>query len=580
MSNILHIENELWKAADALRANSNLGLQSYAEPVLGIIFLKFADMRFHQVHAELEEEHQASAWPRWPRPITKDNYLSKWVIFLPDTARFQYFLDLPESANLWEVMNDAMKAIETENSSLAGILPKWFHKLSKNIEHNNTILIWLLKTFNSDKMNNLKGDVFGNIYEYFLGKFALADGQGSGEFFTPRSIVKLIVSIIEPYHGKVFDPACGSWGMFVQSLEYIKEQQHKTLTEASKALMVYGQEKTEATVKIAKLNLAINGLDGSYIKEWNSFYTDHHDSVGKFDYIMANPPFNVKWVNKDAVQWDARFAHGVPSTDNANYLRIQLFRTALSEQGRSGFVMANSASDARHSEASIREQLIRDHAVDAMIAVWPNMFYNVTLPCTLRFFDKNKTNTDRKDTILFINAKDIFRQVDRAHREFTDEQITYLSRIVQLYRWEELPSFAEYIATQKDAISTEITESEELLASSRDSDEKKFLQSEISTLRERLTIADQLLGQYDKNFSDGYQDIAGLCKAASIEDVESNGWSLNPWRYTGVASNDDEDFDFEETMTALHQEFQELTSEAHEIEKEIVKNTEEILENL
>jgi type I restriction enzyme M protein len=292
---------------------------------------------------------------------------------------------------------------------------------------------------------------------------------------------------------------------------------------------------------------------------------------------MANPPFNVKWVNKDAVQWNDLYSYWIPSTDNANYLWIQMFRTTLSSKWRAGFVMANSASDARNSESTIREQMIRENAVDVMISIWPNMFYNVTLPCTLRFFDKYKVHTPRKDTVLFVNAKDIFRQVDRAHREFTDEQLEYITRIVQLYRWEEIDSFDTYIASQKVAIQEEIAESQELLDESKDNEEKKFLTTEISTLEERLTIADDLLEHYTNQFNEWYEDIAGLCKVATLEEIENNSRSLNPWRYTWVASTEDPDFDFEATMTELHEEFQTLTSEAHEIEKKIVENMDVIL---
>lgn len=576
MSNISHIENELRKSADALRANSNLWLQAYAEPVLGIIFLKFADMRFQQVHEELTRAQVATS-ARWPRPLTKEDYIAKGVIYLPEQARYQYLLHLPESENLWATINEAMKLIEQENSSLAGILSRSFHKLSKDVAENNAIISGLLKTFNSKKMNTLQWDVFGNIYEYFLGKFALADGQWSGEFFTPRSIVKLIISVIEPFHGTIYDPACGSWGMFVQALEYIKEHQHKTLTEASKDLAVYGQEKNETTVKIAKLNLAINGLDGSHIKEWNSFTTDHHNSLEQFDYVMANPPFNVKGVNKDMIQENPLYAYWLPSTDNANYLRIQMFRKTLNTTWRAGFVMANAATDARGTEADIREKLIREHAVDVMIAVWPNMFYNVPLPCTLRFFDRAKATTPRKDTVLFINAKDIFRQVDRAHREFTEEQIAFIGRIVQLYRGESVWSFAEYITNQKTLIQAEINESKTLLAESKDSEEKKFLSNEITSLEERLRIAEGLAEQYATHFESWYADVAWLCKVATRDEIVKNSRSLNPGRYAWVAKNDDADFDFQATMSALHEEFQVLTSESHELETKIVENTEKIL---
>ena len=318
-------------------------------------------------------------------------------------------------------------AIERENEDLRDVLPKDYTRI------NSSILIDLLKHFNSISFE--EGDIFGKIYEYFLGQFALKEGQGGGEFFTPTSLVKLIVEILEPFQGRIFDPACGSGGMFVQSAGFV-EAHHKS---ASANISVYGQEKTAATVRLAKMNLAVHGISGD-IRQGNSYYEDIHESLGKFDYVMANPPFNVNGIDKDRIKNDPRFSLGIPNVDNGNYLWIQLFYAALNKQGRAGFVMANSASDARNTELSIRKKLIEDKVVDVMVAIGPNMFYTVTLPCQLWFLDKRKKGTGRENKVLFIDARNIFKQVDRAHRELTPAQIEFLANIVNLYRSEE-PEF-------------------------------------------------------------------------------------------------------------------------------------------
>ncbi|MFU8766389.1 MAG: N-6 DNA methylase [Candidatus Methanoperedens sp.] len=296
----------------------------------------------------------------------------------------------------------------------------------------NSTLVELLKTFNSVPMD-IEGDAFGKIYEYFLGKFAMSEGQKGGEFFTPTSIVKLIVEIIEPYHGRIYDPACGSGGMLVQSARFVKNHKKNPGAEIS----VYGEEKTTETVHLCKMNLAVHGLSGD-IREGNTYYEDIHKSVGRFSFVMANPPFNVDRVDKERIKDDPRFPFGIPKPDNANYLWIQVFYSALNESGRAGFIMANSASDARGSEQDIRKGLIEAGAVDVMVAVGSNFFYTVTLPCTLWFLDKGKKNTDRSYKILFIDARHIYRQIDRAHRDFLPDQLELLANIVRLYRGEEL----------------------------------------------------------------------------------------------------------------------------------------------
>ena len=373
---------------------------------------------------------------------------------------------------------------------------------------------------------DIEGDAFGKIYEYFLGKFAMSEGQKGGEFFTPTSIVKLIVEIIEPYHGRIFDPACGSGGMFVQSARFVGN--HKKNPNAE--IMVYGQEKTAETVRLCKMNLAVHGLSGD-IREGNSYYEDIHKSVGKFDFVMANPPFNVDRVDKERIKDDPRFPFGMPKPDNANYLWIQEFYSALNENGRSGFVMANSASDARGSEQDIRKSLIEKSAVDVMVAVGSKFFYTVTLPCTLWFLDRGKAKTPRKDKILFLDARHIFHQVDRAHRDFMPDQIEFLANIVRLYRDEQ----------------------------------PETMNGSTSMLKEK--------------FPQGkYVDVAGLCRVAALSEIEAQGWSLNPGRYVGVAEREADDFVFKERLEELNEELEILNVEARELEEHIAENVEKLLE--
>jgi len=394
-TNIKDLENRLWEAADHMRANSPLRLNEFAEPVLGLIFLKFAGVRHNKVAKEIVEErkkktksHGGASVSR-ERPVSSADYHARGVLFVPEKARFSYLIELPEGTDMGRAVNDAMKEIEAENKELAGILPKTFQKLD------NRSIIALLKNFNQIP-DDIEGDAFGRIYEYFLGKFALADGSRGGEFFTPTSIVKLIVEIIEPYQGRIYDPACGSGGMFVQSHEFVKRHlENGKKVRASREIAIYGQEKTDQTVRIAKMNLAIHGLSGD-IREGNTYYEDRHKSLGKFDFTMANPPFNVKGIDKERIKDDPRFSYGIPRADNGNYIWIQIFLNSLNDKGRAGFVMANAASDTGHSEKEIRQKMIEDGVVDVMVTVGPNMFYNVVLPVTLWFLDRGKKKTDRK----------------------------------------------------------------------------------------------------------------------------------------------------------------------------------------
>ncbi len=493
-SNNGEIEKRLWDAADSLRANSGLKASEYSVPVLGLIFLRFADYKFGLAEQKIAKNESNR------RPISKIDYQAKGVLYLPSQSRFSYLLNLPEGSNIGEAVNKAMEAIEEENEDLKGILPRNYGLLD------NKTLVELLKTFNSIPMD-VEGDMFGKIYEYFLGKFAMSEGQKGGEFFTPTSIVKLIVQVIEPYKGRILDPACGSGGMFVQSAYFVENHKKNPNSE----IAVYGQEKTNETVRLCKMNLAVHGLSGD-IREGNTYYNDIHQSVGKFDFVMANPPFNVDGIDKERIKDDPRFPLGIPRVDNGNYLWIQVFYSSLNEKGRAGFVMANSASDARASELEIRKKLIEEGIVDLIISVGPNFFYTVTLPCTLWFLDKGRKNTNRKDKVLFIDARNIFKQIDRAHREFTPEQIEQISKIVRQYRGEE----------------------------------------------------------------QGYKDVVGLCKVVTISEIESQGWSLNPGRYVGVPEEEDDGIPFAEKMQKLEAELKQYFQESEKLEKEILKNLKNI----
>jgi type I restriction enzyme M protein len=497
------IEKRLWNAADQLWTNSALRPDEYSTPVLALIFLKYADHKF----AEAEKTLQAGGTRQRKRSPSKSDYLAEGVLYVPEDARFQLLLELPEGADIGKKVNAAMKAIEAENPELKDVLPKTYGRFE------TATLASLLKAFGTIPMD-ADGDVFGRIYEYFLGNFAPRTLQKGGEFFTPVSIVKLIAEVVQPFHGRLLDPACGSGGMFVQSARFLHERKKNPSEEIS----VFGIEKISQTLRLTKMNLAVHGLPCD-IREANTYYEDPHDCVGRFDFVMANPPFNQNAVDKDRIKDDTRrFPFGIPNTDNANYLWIQLFYSALNAKGRAGFVMANSASDARGSEADIRRQLIQTGAVDVIITLSSNFFYTVTLPATLWFFDRGKEKTKRKNQILFIDARNIFRQVDRAHRDFTPEQIEYLANIVRLYRGEK---------------------------------------------PENLHGGEKLLKEHFPKKK--YEDVPGLCKLATLDEVEGHDWSLNPGRYVGVAAAGEDNEDFLSRLEALQEELINLDAGAAEL---------------
>ncbi|MXY02181.1 MAG: SAM-dependent DNA methyltransferase [Acidimicrobiales bacterium] len=490
------LQSKLWETADQLRANSELKSSEYASPVLGLIFLRYADQRFAQATAEVGKGSKR-------RKVGPDDYKAIGALYLPEESRFERLLNQPEGADLGTAINKAMEAVEDHNPDLRGVLPKDYARIPDNILGE---LLRLLQSL----PEAIDGDGFGLIYEYFLGKFALAEGRGGGEFFTPTSIVRLIVEILEPFHGKIYDPACGSGGMFVQSAHFVERHQH----DPSRELSIYGQERVADTVRLAKMNLAVHGLGGD-IRQGNTYYEDLHDSFGQFDFVMANPPFNVDKVDKTKLEDDDRFPLGLPTADNANYLWIQAFYSALNGTGRAGFVMANSASDARGSELEIRRKLVEDRCVDAIIAVGTNMFYTVTLPVTLWFLDRSKRGTDREDEVLFIDAREIYNQIDRAHRDWTPGQVAFLANIVRLWRGDEAdPSVG----------------------------------------------GDELL---TRSFPTGiYEDVVGLCGVASIEQIAEQGWSLNPGRYVGFAAHTVDDIEFVSKLELLEEQFAQLTAEA------------------
>lgn len=618
MINIRKLESELWESADLLRSNSDLTSNAYCMPVLGLIFLKYAYSRFKLVENEILKSRPS----RGGRiaPIEPQEFSAKSALYLPKEAQYDYLLNLPaniQKANitnsknepinsLGEAVNNAMILIEEQSEQLSGVLPKTYTDIS------DEILQELLRIFNNSALSTIDGDIIGRIYEYFLNKFAKSVAQDDGVFFTPKSLVKMIVNILEPKGGVLLDPACGSGGMFVQSGDFVE---HSGMN-ANSQMTFYGQEKVGYNAQLCLMNIAVHGLSG-IIKsgeEANTFYNDAHNLDGKCDYVMANPPFNVDKVKEKACSNAGRLPFGLPSVNenkeigNANYLWISYFYSYLNEKGRAGFVMASSATDSQKKDKDIRAKLVESKCVDVMISVGNNFFYTKSLPCSLWFFDKAK-NDDIKNKVLFIDARNYYTVVDRTLNEWSEYQLKNLNAIVWLYRgqvdkYKDLIKEYQKILGSKKPFNEIVKELEskqnelkeqakaeiqKATIAQKDAKAKKEklkgetpkqiqikydeLQAELS---KTLNIAQEANWLYEK-FGDGeYKDILGLCKIASIDEIKDKNYSLTPGAFVGVAPMASDGVDFSSRMGELHTELLSLQKESNELMDKISANIREL----
>lgn len=603
--NIKKLEADLWESADLLRAGSKLTSNQYCMPVLGLIFLRYAYSRFKMVEAEILKDRPM----RNGRvlPVEASDFAEKSALFLPREAQYSYLVNLPANISaqnilsadghimnsLGEAVNNAMGLVEAQSEQLSGVLPKDYTIFS------DELLFELLRVFNNDALDDVGGDVIGRIYEYFLNKFAKNIASDDGVFFTPKSLVKMIVNILEPKKGILLDPACGSGGMFVQTGDFV----NTSGMVANNAMTFYGQEKVEYNAQLCLMNMAVHGLTG-VIKsgdEANSFYHDAHNLSGCCDYIMANPPFNVDKVKSESAEAAGRLPFGLPSVNknkeigNGNYLWISYFYSYLNENGRAGFVMASSATDSQGKDKDIREKLIDTGHVDVMISVANNFFYTKSLPCSLWFFDKGKSE-ELKDKVLFIDARNYYTVVDRTLNEWSEWQLKNLNAIVWLYRGEvekyksllaeycealgsDLP-FAEIKAQLQENIKAKRQEAKVAIEEA-DRREKKSIQTkfdeEIAGLEEQLIIAKEADWLYEKFGGGEYKDILGLCKLADRKMIkEEKGCSLTPGAYVGVAPVAGDGVDFAERMTEIHRELLNLQAESNNLMGMISANMKEL----
>lgn len=580
------LKDDLWHAADMLRAGAHIAANKYGQPILGLIFLRYADILFKQHHDEIMAEYEKYKGTRMEKDI-KTIAIEKCGFFLPECAYYDFINNAPDNVGKAKLVKSAMQAIEDENPKMAGVLPKEVYAQLVPDEEPE-LLSNIIRIF-KDIPENSTIDIFGEIYEYFLGNFALAEGKDGGTFYTPATVVRYMVEVLNPQPGdkKILDPACGSGGMFVQAARYM--HRHNATAADQMKFRCYGIEKEPDTVKLAKMNLLLNNVRGE-ITEANTFYSDPYNTVGNFDYVMANPPFNVDEVVYSRVIEDERFnTYGVPrnktkkggkkgsdkkeTVPNANYLWIGLFASAINKNGKAALVMANSASDAGKSEYEIRRKLIEEGEISQMVTLPSNMFSSVTLPATLWFFDKHKPQTEKKDEILFIDARNVFTQVDRAHRKFSDEQIKNLGIITRLYEG-DTETFNALIEEYK----AELAEAPET-AEDKETKTKAYWQEQIDWLTER--------------FPEGkYTDVIGLCKAAKVgvsyeidkkgkqievieeDSIADQDYSLNAGRYVGVVIEDDgmTEEEFKDTMLTLNSELTALNAEAKELEAQIAEN--------
>lgn len=632
-NNIKSLEDDLWESADALREGSKLSSQEYCMPVLGLIYLRYAFTRFKYVEAEILKDRPSRNGVKLP--VESSDFKQKSAIFLPENARYDYLLNLPKEKNLGEAVDKAMEAIEKECPDLSGILPKNYQTIFKN-----DLLKDLLRLFNNDALNEIKDDVIGRIYEYFLNKFAKNIASDDGVFFTPKSLVRMIVNIIQPTHGKILDPACGSGGMFVSSGDFVNANG----INASDKLTFFGQEKVEFNAKLCKMNMAVHGLNAKIISgdEANSFYNDYHKLEGKCDYVMANPPFNVNKVKYEAALNAGRLPFGLPGYNektkeigNANYLWISYFYAYLNDAGRAGFVMASSATDSQHADRDIRSKLVETGDVDVILSVGNNFFYTLSLPCTLWFFNKGKKD-ELKDKVLFIDARNYFTVIDRNLNEWTKWQIKNLSCIAHLYRGDTekyksvINDYCKYFHEIADQYNgREMASTLCKCKESKDfSDVKAALEKELSNIQSEQKLqeaeldrkADEAQKAGDKKsaneakrqkktmtatfqkfqdeinevivvvkdalwltekFGDGtYADVAGLCKIATRAEIAEKNYSLTPGAYVGVAKVQEDDENFEERMKEIHVELNKLQNESNDLMATINANLTSVIPNL
>ena len=608
--NIRKLEADLWESADLLRAGSKLTSSQYCMPVLALLFLRYAYSRFKMVEAELLKNRPSRGGR--VMPVEPSDFAAKSALYLPREAQFDYLVNLPDNQPLGEAVNHAMTLVEGQSEQLTGILPKSYTMFS------DELLRELLRIFNNKTLDEIGGDVIGRIYEYFLSKFAKAVASDDGVFFTPKSLVKMLVNVLEPKQGIMLDPACGSGGMFVQTGDFVNAGGMNANTQ----MTFYGQEKVEYNAQLCLMNMAVHGLNGRIVSgdESNSFYHDAHNLAGKCDYVMANPPFNVDKVKSESASAAGRLPFGLPGVNaktkeigNANYLWISYFYAYLNDHGRAGFVMASSATDSANKDRDIREKLILTGDVDVMVSVGNNFFYTLSLPCSLWFFDKAK-RLENKNRVLFIDARNYYTVVDRTLNEWSEWQLKNLQAIVHLYRgeqdkykilireyWNALSEHAERhdnaswhdpnmtfdkalgVLNSEEAMYKEyIKDQQDTLKKTKGKKEKDELkaviaanEAELAYTLETKDMVNEAIWLTSKFGLDGeYQDVLGLCKIATTDEISEKNYSLTPGAYVGVAEVEDDGVDFNERMNEIHAELSQLNAEANVLMSEIIKEWE------
>ena len=619
MINIRKLEAELWESADLLRQGSKLTSSQYCMPVLALLFLRYAYSRYKMVEAEILRNRPSRRGR--VMPVEPSDFAAKSALYLPREAQFDYLVNLQDNIidahlktkdgqdinSLGEAVNNAMQLVEDQSEQLTGVLPKTYTMFADDL------LRELLRIFNNKTIDEVGGDIIGRIYEYFLSKFAKAVASDDGVFFTPKSLVKMLVNVLEPTQGVMLDPACGSGGMFVQTGDFVNQAGLNAITN----MTFYGQEKVEYNAQLCLMNMAVHGLNGRIISgdEANSFYHDAHNLAGKCDYVMANPPFNVDKVKAESASAAGRLPFGLPGVNqktkeigNANYLWISYFYAYLNDHGRAGFVMASSATDSANKDRDIREKLVRTGDVDVMVSVGNNFFYTLSLPCSLWFFDRNK-NANIRDKVLFIDARNYYTVVDRTLNEWTEWQLRNLQAIVHLYRGEKekyqqlIRDYIEILDNVSVPLASErLTEvikngekeystrfaacleeqkkqAKDAIADAPRKDKKKIeaeWKETIEHWEDLLETAHQFEWITEK-FGDGqYQDVLGLCKIATIQEIEEKNYSLTPGAYVGVAEQEDDGVDFHERMNEIHAELAQLNKEANTLMVKIQKAWEEL----